>query len=346
MNSFWSLFNWFLPAIRLPDDLRLDDPESLAGRTYALHHQASRTLSTSTRHTQPPAGQPPRLQTSESDWQRQERRKEAERTRDAERAAARERERDRDRDRHELGRLRDENKELKRRVQDLERTLELSQRSVLFLTKVPPAAPAGADLPRLPESHVKRLQIDYAALQSSHLVLQQALRDRNDEVSSLQMFLSKTDVKSGAEIIQSVELLNAEIGQLAARMTDGVAGELKRQRTKIYPADFELLYPALGVPLADMLYQQDFQPNGGLEADTMLLQIAIQAWEVACVGKILRSFCCGASRDVEQTLSAIFQRMRMHGKLRELYLDKEILTGSRRIPGYSGALASTYPHPS
>lgn len=299
MNSFWSVLDWFFPAIRLTDDLRLDDPEALAGRTYALH---TRTLSTPSR-LQPT--QPQRLQASDAaEWHRQR-----ERRKDGEREAYR------DRESELVAGLRRENEELRARVQQLERDLQLARQSVTYAQDVAaPALPLTVDLPappRVPQSaDLASLRTAYDALTASHASVQQALRERNEEVSSLRTFLTKTDDISGAQLIQAIRDLNSEILQLSASVADEFTGKFDRRVNYARASDRETLYPAVGVRTTELLEEQDHYQ------DPTFVQFAIQAWEVACVGKLMIPFCSGAPSDVQRLLSAVFQRIQEHGKFK------------------------------
>jgi hypothetical protein len=296
MNSLWSLLDWFLPAIRLTDDIRLDDPEAaLAGRTYALH---TRTLSSSNRLQHQPRLQAP----SDGEWHRQrERRKDGER------------DKDRERESEAMTSLRKENEELKARIQHLERDLQLARQSLSYAQDLSvPALPLNVGLPHPPKAPSSTdpatLQTAYNALSMSHALVQQALRERNEEVSSLRTFLTKTDDLSGAQLIQAIRDLNSEILQLAASVADEFAGTFDRRVNYARSSDRDVLYPAVGVRTTELLEEQDHQ------ADPTFVQFAIQAWEVACVGKIMVPFCCGVPDQIQRVLSAVFQRIQECGK--------------------------------
>lgn len=293
MNSFWGLLDWFFPSIRLTDDLRLDDAEAaLAGQSYALH---ARTLSSSNR-----LPHQSRLQASSD----------AERQRQRERRKIVERE-SRGEEESEIVSLRRENNELKARIKQLEEDLQLAKQSAQDLS--PPAPPLNGALhqppPRAPSSSDPvALRKAYDALSASHALVQQTLRERSEEVASLQTFLTKTDEISGAQLIQAIQDLNSEILQLAASVAEEFAGTYDRRETAIHSSDFRILHPAIGEGTTRLLREQNHQ------ADPTFVQFAIQAWEVACVGKLMTPFCCGVSDPVQQVLSAVFQRIQEHGK--------------------------------
>lgn len=286
MNSIWSLLDWFFPAIRLTDDhTRLDDPEAFAGRAYALH---ARTVST--------PGRPLLPAPDPAEWHRQrERRKDGERE-----PYSRERERERDRETEFIA-LRRENEELRARVQQLERDLQMARQSA---ANVQLDANSAALSPRTPQTDSSvGLRPAYDALAAAHAAVQQALRERTEEVASLRTFLTKTDELSGAQLVQAVRDLNSEILQLAACAADEFAGTFDRRVRYARSSDRETLYPALGVRTTELLEEQDHAQ------DPTFVQFAIQAWEVACVGRLMIPFCAGAPSDVQRMLSAVFQRI-------------------------------------
>lgn len=292
MNSFWSLFDWVFPAIRLSDDLRLDDVEAFAGRSYAIQ---TRTLSTPNR-----LQHQPRLQATDPDGHRQR-----ERWKDVER--------DRGRD-SELASLRKTNEELRARIRELEQSLNLARQSVCYAENlVSPALPLNVHL--LPPTKVPpsvdptALQTAYDALCTSYSVVQQALYEKNEEVYSLRTFLTKTDEMSGAQLIEAIGDLNTEILQLAASISDEFTDSFDRSFGCVRSSDRELLYPALGVRTTKLLEEQNHL------SDPTFVQFAIQAWEVYCVEKMMKPFCFGAQTEIQRVLSAVFQRIQETGKL-------------------------------
>lgn len=294
MNSFWNLFDWIFPAIRLSDDLRLDDVEALAGRSYAIH---TRTLST-----------PARLQ-----YQARPQATDAERYRQRERRKD-VAERDIERESELVGSLRKENEELRARIRELEKSLDFAERAVSYAREVSvPALRLNVRLPTPPEAPPSAtpaaLQTAYAHLRTSHASVQQALRERDEEVSSLRTFLTKTDDMSGHDLMQAIRDLNSEIVQLAASITDAFADTFDRRNQYARSSDRDRLYPALGEPTTTLLEEHDHL------SDPTFVQFAIQAWEVVCVGKVMTPFCFGVQTDIQKVLSAVFQRIQESGKL-------------------------------
>ena len=280
MNSFWSVFDWFFPAIRLPEDHAPDDLEALTGRPYAIQ---IRNLSTSSR------SQPRRPLPSDAEWhsgRQREQRKDVEREREGDDAS----------------RLRRENEELRRRVRELEASLSSTRNALSTLSE--------ATHPPTPSPPDATLQTAYDDLRTLHASVQQTLRERNEEVSSLRTFLTKTDDLSGAQLVQATHDLNIEIIQLSASIVDRFAPSFTRKFDFVRQSDRDLLHPALGVRTTQLL--EDLQHS----ADPTFVQYAIQAWQVAFVGKQVSAFCFGAPSEAQRILAAVFQRIQAAGKLR------------------------------
>lgn len=147
------------------------------------------------------------------------------------------------------------------------------------------------------------LQTAYDDLRTLHATVQQTLRERNEEVSSLRTFLTKTDELSGAQLVQATHDLNIEIIQLSASIVDRFAPSFTRKFDFVRQSDRDLLHPALGVRTTQLL--EDLQHS----ADPTFVQYAIQAWQVAFVGKQMSAFCFGAPSEVQRILTAVFQRI-------------------------------------
>lgn len=286
MNSLWSLFDWLFPAIRLTDDY--DDPEALPEGYFSLRR---RSLPTPSRLRPLPP-----IEAPAGDWSRQR-----ERYKDHER----------ERERELLSNLEQENATMKRRIAQLEHDLRASNQSLsaLRLLSTPPL-PLNAVLPQPPSPPLDPgiLSTAFDALKVSQGLTNQALYERTEEVSSLRSFLSKTDDWSGAQLLQALRDLNAEIVQLAASIADEYAAVLDRRVDLTRPSDREFIEHALGTQMADLLARRDHA------ADPTLLQFAVQAWEVVCVNQILDAFCFGLPQEVDDMLVAVFERMHQLGK--------------------------------
>lgn len=286
MNSLWNLFDWLFPPIRLSDDL--DDPEAIPDGSSTLRR---RSLAT-------PFRLRPQLQIEapQGDWSRpRERYKEQER----------------ERDRQLIVTLEQDNAALKRRIAQLEHDLRASNQtlSTLQLLSTPPLAlTAVLPSPPSPPLDPGTLSTAFDALKVSQDLTHQALYERTEEVSSLRSFLSKTDDWSGAQLLQALRDLNAEIVQLAASIADEYAAVLDRRMDFSRLSDREFLDHALGTQMFELLAKRDHA------ADPTLLQFAVQAWAVVCVNQILDAFCFGLPQEVDDMLTTLFERMHQCGE--------------------------------
>ncbi|KAH9949897.1 hypothetical protein B0H21DRAFT_41578 [Amylocystis lapponica] len=286
MNTLWSLLDWILPAVRLSDDL--EDPYTLTDG-FSVHLTPSTAPLPRIRGHQGP--QDPRR-----DWTR-------DRERD-DRARATVTEQERTRDRQRILTLERENTSLYQRVTALENDLQSARQSLATYTLIsapvpPPNPPSQPALSR----DTLGLRTSYDSLFSSYSVMHRALQERSEEVASLKSFLSKTDEWSGAQLIQAVRDLNAEIVQLAASVAEEFASSLDRRVDLTRPSDRDLVSSALGPAMTNLLASRDHA------GDPTLVQFAIQAWQVCCVGRVLDSFCFGLPTEVDQFLTNIFERM-------------------------------------
>ncbi|RPD60046.1 hypothetical protein L226DRAFT_463078 [Lentinus tigrinus ALCF2SS1-7] len=118
---------------------------------------------------------------------------------------------------------------------------------------------------------------------------------------SLDVFLTKTDSWSGAQIIQAVDDLNAEINQFAAAATESCSF-VKRMKTKITP-DQENSTPWLGPALSHILALRDHTQ------DPILVQLALQASIATCCARSLSLFCVGFPSKLDALLSRILAHM-------------------------------------
>ncbi|KAF7796470.1 hypothetical protein EIP86_007647 [Pleurotus ostreatoroseus] len=284
MNSLWSVFDWLFPSIRLSDDY--DDPEA-----YPSGHISLRRRSFITPSRLRPQ---PQLDAPQGDWSRQrEQYKDYERERERQRAVV----------------LEQDNVTLRQRIAALEHDLSASNKalSTLQMLSAPPLS-LNTILPSPPSPPLDPGELSnvFGALKVSQDLTHQALYERTEEVSSLRSFLSKTDDWSGAQLLQAMRDLNAEIVQLAASIADGYAAVLDRRVNLTRLSDREAIENALGRQIADLLARRDHA------ADPTLLQFAIQAWEIVCVNQILDAFCFGLPAEVDDILAAVFERMHQH----------------------------------
>ncbi|KAH9838294.1 uncharacterized protein C8Q71DRAFT_521637 [Rhodofomes roseus] len=290
MNSLWTLLDWILPSVRLSDDLEdrylTDDGYSVASTLAAprIRGQYSHEL--------------------RRDWTRE---RDRERELDRERARIAIEDREKERQRAQL--LERDNAALQQRIAALERDLQSARQSLAtFSVLSSPAPPTNAlsAQPRIyhtPSPNPVDLRTSYDSLLSSYKMAHRALQERTEEVASLKTFLSKTDEWSGAQLLQALRDLNAEIVQLAASAAEEFASALDRRVDLVRQSDRELLSSAIGPVMTNLLVTRDHS------TDPTLVQFAIQAWEVFCVGRIMNAFCFGLPYDIDQFLGNLFEQM-------------------------------------
>ncbi|KAI0322733.1 hypothetical protein OF83DRAFT_424645 [Amylostereum chailletii] len=125
---------------------------------------------------------------------------------------------------------------------------------------------------------------------------------RDEELATLKSFLNKTDEFSGAQILQSVQDLNTEILQLAAAVSEEFP--LSRREGRSWKkADCELVRASIGGGMLELLKECDH------EEDPTVVQLAVQAWEVAWCERLMNAFCHGLPPDVDSFLRDVFQQM-------------------------------------
>ncbi|THH00218.1 hypothetical protein EW026_g2288 [Hermanssonia centrifuga] len=283
MNSLWNLLDWFLPSIRLSDDL--DDPEAQPNEAFSLRRRSLLNPPRLRSHSQ--------IQAPDLEWQRQREREQR-------------KEQERDKDRQRIGTLERENAALTARISQLEHDLRTANQSLSTLRLLSsPALPLDISIPPPPSPPLDpaSLHTAYEALIATQALTHRALHDRTEEVSSLRTFLSKTDDWSGAQLLQALRDLNAEIVQLAASVVDEFSSALDRKVDLTRPSDRDVVHRALGAQMEELLERRDHA------ADPTLLQFAIQALLVAGVRQIMDAFCFGVPREVDNALISIFEGM-------------------------------------
>ncbi|KAI0367734.1 hypothetical protein BV20DRAFT_535124 [Pilatotrama ljubarskyi] len=122
---------------------------------------------------------------------------------------------------------------------------------------------------------------------------------------SMDVFLTKTDGWSGAQIIQAVDDLNAEINHFAAAATDSCsfAKRSKAKSSLVMPPELENCTPWLGPALSRILALRDHTQ------DPILVQLALQASIATCCARSLSLFCVGFPSKLDALLSRILAHM-------------------------------------
>ncbi|KAH9945445.1 uncharacterized protein BXZ73DRAFT_38418 [Epithele typhae] len=122
---------------------------------------------------------------------------------------------------------------------------------------------------------------------------------------SMDVFLTKTDNWSGAQIIQAVDDLNAEINQFAAAVTDSCSF-VRRSAGKAplaMSSEQENTTPWLGPAFSRILALRDHTQ------DPVLVQLALQASIVTCCARSLTLFCIGFPSKLDALLSRVLTHM-------------------------------------
>ncbi|PCH42232.1 hypothetical protein WOLCODRAFT_137774 [Wolfiporia cocos MD-104 SS10] len=281
MNSLWNFLDWILPSIRLADDL--DDPHALSDDGYSATSSLPRIRDQYTHDLR-------------REWAREQERE-------------RERLREREKERQRIVALERDNAALRQKVASLENDLQSTRRSLAMHTLLSTPTPAPGSPTRSSQSHhipaldPVDLQTSYESLLSAYQLTRRALQERNEEVASLKSFLSKNDEWSGAQLIQALRDLNSEIVQLAASVADEFSPVLDRRVDLTRQSDRELVNGALGPVMLNLLVTRDHT------ADPTLVQFAIQAWEIFCIGRVLDAFCFGLPAEVDNFLTGVFEHM-------------------------------------
>ena len=156
-------------------------------------------------------------------------------------------------------------------------------------------------------TEVHKLRTSYAELASSVRTLESS----GEELRTLKSFLTKTDDFSGQQIIQAVHDLNTEILQLAAAVSD------EFPLSRCAPGSWKeshcaLVREAIGDGMLALLRDGDHE-------DPIIVQLAIQAWEVWCCQQILDAFCAGMPPEVDRFLNDIFREMQSSGRHSSAY---------------------------
>lgn len=120
---------------------------------------------------------------------------------------------------------------------------------------------------------------------------------------SMETFLTKTDVWSGAQVIQAVQDLNSEILQFAASAVELCTFTKQRPTQPKINQTVNEVTTRLGHGLTRMLSTRDHSQ------DPMLVQLALQGCISFCISRALSSFCIGYQSKSNITLSQIYTHM-------------------------------------
>ncbi|KAF8554472.1 hypothetical protein OG21DRAFT_1508910 [Imleria badia] len=120
---------------------------------------------------------------------------------------------------------------------------------------------------------------------------------------SMETFLTKTDLWSGAQVIQAVQDINSEILQFAASAIE-LCTFVKQRTTQPKMSQIQNdVSSRLGVSLTRTLLTRDHSQ------DPMLVQIALQGCISYCISRALSSFCIGYQSKANITLTQLYSHM-------------------------------------
>lgn len=120
-------------------------------------------------------------------------------------------------------------------------------------------------------------------------------------LQSFDVFMTKTDNWSGAQVVQAVRDVNSEILQFAASLTESGTFE-QRSPSHIAQAK-QNTASRLGPNLAHILSVRDHAQ------DPILIQLALQSALCGCIHRSLASFCVGFPSKYDALLGQLYLRM-------------------------------------
>ncbi|KAF8126543.1 hypothetical protein EV363DRAFT_1114790, partial [Boletus edulis] len=120
---------------------------------------------------------------------------------------------------------------------------------------------------------------------------------------SMETFLTKADLWSGAQVIQSVQDLNSEILQFAASAVELCTFAKQRPTMPKMLQTQNDVSSQLGVSLTRTLFARDHSQ------DPMLVQIALQGCISYCISRALSSFCISYQSKANITLTQLYAHM-------------------------------------
>lgn len=257
-----------------------------------------------------------------------ERRADRERERERERERDRERERERERDKEREREWEREKERARERDKDWERELE-KERAKRERDRDRSSSSFRRSRSQAPSSIVSSSTVlpHYTPSLVSSFSALSIDTETTAHARSLDVFLTKTDGWSGAQVIQAVEDLNAEITHFAASATETCVfnrraaqplSARRRSRTEresgLIPAmsvdEAVNTAPWLGAGLAKVLSTHDHA------SDPLLVQLALQASVATCCARSLSLFCVGFPSKLDTLLSRIYAQMQGAGKYR------------------------------
>ena len=134
-------------------------------------------------------------------------------------------------------------------------------------------------------------------------------------LQSFDVFMTKTDSWSGAQVIQAVRDLNSEILQFSASLAelhyaiDTNGGKRPVMNPNVLSQAKQNTATRLGVPLMHLLSARDHSQDS-----SMLVQFALQATLCTIIDRTLSSFCVGFPAKYDALLGQLYLRMCSSGK--------------------------------
>lgn len=205
-----------------------------------------------------------------------------------------------------------------RLLHDLDKTLqdyEREKRDMIAMTnaavvKLEEAERRSRDLEARLERQSEELRMTVNQLRQVEALRQQTLElleAKASELRGAQVFMSKEDSLSGADIIGMVKSLNAEILQVAAFMADSLEDLGTPQMGEV-----EATHAQSAVSLGKYILRALRSRQGGTEVDPMPVQIALQASLVNACKRIVDGWVPGFSTH-DPIFDAIYARVRDTG---------------------------------
>ncbi|KAI0316058.1 hypothetical protein OF83DRAFT_298888 [Amylostereum chailletii] len=124
-----------------------------------------------------------------------------------------------------------------------------------------------------------------------------------DPLPALDLFLTKTDRWSGAQVIEAVQDLNSEILQLAAAATEITAVRGPKAPLPRLNQARRAIMARLGPAFSHVLATRDHSH------DPTLVQFALQACIAACTARLLSAFCIGLPMMPNELFSQLYDHV-------------------------------------
>ena len=135
-------------------------------------------------------------------------------------------------------------------------------------------------------------------------------------LQSFNLFMTKTDSWSGAQVIQAVRDLNSEILQFSASLTElhyaidtNNGGKRLAINPNVLTQAKQNTAARLGVPFMHILSTRDHNQDS-----SMLVQFALQAALCTIIDRTLASFCVGFPAKYDALLNQLYLRMCSSGE--------------------------------